>query len=342
MNSCNETIENAAIAWLTEREDGFTPAREREFSQWLRVDPRHAAAVVRLEQTLGLLNEMPEFRAELDTAFDRAAPVVPFASVSEYEPGKEFRRRSRVFAWGVLAAAISIVGVAAWLAIPHRAVEYYATAVDGYQRARLTDGSSVELNAASALRVQFTGAERHIDLEAGEAHFDVAHDTARPFVVRAGDIFVRAVGTSFNIRIGADGAVEVIVSEGKVRVAHGKPNPDTVDSEPLVSAGERLVLPKQIPIPQVEKVTPDAMRTAFAWQSRLEKFDDAPLADVIARFNARSRVQLIVTDPELARHSIGGTFALDESEAFVRLLEADGTIAGERLGENKILLRRAR
>lgn len=188
--------------------------------------------------------------------------------------------------------------------------------------------------------MQFTGAERHIQLEAGEAHFDVAHDEARPFVVRVGDVFVRAVGTAFNVRIGPDGAVEVIVADGKVRVGHGQPDTSTVDTVPLVSAGERLVLPKQVPIPQVEKVTPDALRTAFAWLGRLAKFDDAPLSDVVARFNTRSRVQLIVTDPELGRRPVGGTFALDEAEALVRLLETGGTIVGERRGEHEILLRR--
>jgi transmembrane sensor len=341
-HSSPTAIEDIAIAWLTERDDGFSSAREREFAQWLRADPRHAAAVARLEQTLGLLNELPEFRAELNTAFDRGAPVVPFAPMAEAPPAKKSRRRSRWLAWGGLAAAIALAGVAAWRALPRPAGDYYATTVAGYQRARLTDGSTVELNAASAVRVQFTAAERHVNLETGEAHFDVAHDTARPFIVRAGDVFVRAVGTAFNVRLGSDGAVEVIVSDGKVRVGHGEPTAATADAVPLVSAGQRLVLPRQLPTPVVEKVTPEAMRTAFAWQGRLAKFDDAPLADVIARFNARSRVQLIVSDPELGRRPIGGTFALDEAEAFVRLLETDGTIVGERRSENEILLRRAR
>ncbi len=48
-------------------------------------------------------------------------------------------------------------------------------------------------------------------LEAGEAHFAVAPDAARPFVVRVGGVAVRAVGTAFNVRYAADGAVEVTV-----------------------------------------------------------------------------------------------------------------------------------
>jgi hypothetical protein len=65
-------------------------------------------------------------------------------------------------------------------------------------------------------------------------------------------------------------------------------------------------------------------------------------ADVIARFNTRSRVQLFLADEKLADRRIGGTFALDEAEAFVRLLERDGEIIGERRGETEVHLRRAR
>jgi transmembrane sensor len=333
------SVEDAAIAWLTERDDGWTPAREREFAQWLRADPRHAAAVARLEQTLGLLGELPDFRAELNTAFDRAAPVVPFPPAAKPTPR---RRPLRTWAWAGLAAALAAGAFLGWRTVSRPPEIPYATTVAGYERARLDDGSTLELNAATAVRVQFTPAERRVRLETGEAHFAVAHDAARPFIVSAGGVAVRAVGTAFNVRYGADGAVVVIVTEGKVRVGQAGPASSAEASAPLVSAGERLVLPRQAPPPVVERVSPAELRAAFAWQARLADFADAPLGDVVARFNARSRVQLILADPVLADRRIGGTFALDESEAFVRLLERDGEIAGERRGETEIHLRRAR
>ncbi len=219
---------------------------------------------------------------------------------------------------------------------------HYTTTVAGYERARLDDGSTVELNAASDVRVQFTPAERRVNLEAGEAHFAVAHDTARPFIVNAGGISVRAVGTAFNVRYAADGSVAVTVTEGKVRIGQDGPASSATESAPLVSAGERLVLPKNTSLPTIEKLTPATLRELLAWQSRLAEFADAPLADVVARFNSRSRVQLVLDDPALANQRIGGTFALDEAEAFVRLLERDGEIIAERRGETEIHLRRAR
>ena len=341
-NPSSAAIEDAAIAWLTERDDGFSPAREREFAHWLRADPRHAAAVTRLEQTLGLLGELPEFRSDINTAFDRAAPVVAFPPATAEEPARAPRRWSRAVAWAGVAAALALGAVTGWRALqPHREI-HFTTTVAGYERARLDDGSTLELNAASAVRVQFTAAERRVKLESGEAHFAVAHDTARPFIVSAGGIAVRAVGTAFNVRYATGGDIEVTVTEGKVRIGQSGPASAAAESAPLVSAGQRIVLPHHAPPPTVENIDPATLRAALAWQSRLADFAEAPLADVIARFNARSRIQLLIADETLADRRIGGTFALDEAEAFVRLLERDGEIIGERRGETEIHLRRAR
>jgi transmembrane sensor len=341
-------IEDEAIAWLAERDDGMLPARARDYARWLRADPRHAAAVARLEQTLELLHELPQHRSELNATFDRAAPVVPFPPVAAGPSPRVSRRWPRRLAWGGLAAALALGLTAGWRARPAPPELHLATTAAGYERARLDDGSTLELNAASAVRVQFSAAERRVELEAGEAHFAVAHDAARPFVVSAGGVSVRAVGTAFNVRF-ASGAVEVIVVEGRVAVqpppagsARGGGSP--AGAGPVfLSARERLSLRvASHPVPSVEKVTPGALREALAWQGRLAEFGGVPLADVVARFNARNRIQLVLDDPELGARRIGGTFALDEVEAFVRLLERDGEIVAERRGESEIRMRRAR
>lgn len=336
-------IEDAAIAWLTERDDGFSPAREREFAQWLRADARHAATVARLEQTLGLLRELPEFRSEINTAFARGAPVVPFsAGVPAVAPFRAPRRRPRLMAWAAAAAAVLFMAAVGWRVMQRPVEARYTTTVAGYERAKLDDGSTLELNAASAVRVQFTTAERRVQLESGEAHFAVAHDTARPFIVSAGAVSVRAVGTAFNVRLAASGDVEVIVIEGKVRVGPGGADATEAAAGPLVAAGERIQIPRQAPALVVERVPPAVLRQSLAWQSRLVEFAEVPLAEVVSRFNARNRLQLLLAEPALGERRIGGTFALDEPEAFVRLLERDGEIVAQRRGEDEMVLGRAR
>jgi transmembrane sensor len=238
--------------------------------------------------------------------------------------------------WSGLAAALLLGAFLGFRALqsPAAPETRYATTTAGYERARLADGSTLELNTASAARVQFTAAERRVELESGEAHFEVAHDTARPFVVSAGGVAVRAVGTAFNVRF-VSGAVEVTVTEGKVAVERVDLN--ALSAAPtLIAANQRLALPlapAAAPAPVIEPLAPADVRAVLAWQRRVTDFSDTPLAEVTARFNRHNVLQLVITDPALESRRIGGIFALDDVEAFVRLLERDGIIRAQRQGD---------
>jgi transmembrane sensor len=302
----------------------------------MQADARHAAAVARLEQTFRLLGDLPEFRSELNEEFGRVAPVVPFPQ--EKMPGARVRSR-RIWS-GVAAGLAGLLLVWGVLQAPRHETEHVTTAA-GYERARLEDGSTLELNAASAVKVRFNAAERRVAMERGEVHFDVSHDENRPFIVTAGGVSVRAVGTAFNVKV-VGSAVEVLVTEGKVRVSRGDMTAVAGETAPLVVAGERARMEREVAIPRIEKIEPEALRATLAWQTRLVEFSDAPLGEVIKRFNARNRLQLVLADPSLSARRIGGTFVLDEVEAFVRLLERDGELVSQRRGDSEIVLQAAR
>lgn len=341
-------IEAEAMAWLVERDEGFAPGRAAAFEAWRRRDVRHVASVVELEQVLAQLQGLAERRDEVNARFGRVSSPLP-ATVRWWRP----------VAWGGVALAVG--GFLAFRAVPpaDRPETRYATNGAGYERARLDDGSTLELNTASSARVRFTAAERRVELESGEAHFEVAHDPARPFVVSAGGVTVRAVGTAFNVRF-ASGAVEVTVTEGWVAVApvsssrRGEDQlvaargadregghreaPTTSRGPTLLSAYERLALPLVVvagegSAPAIQQLAPAEVRAALAWQRRITDFSDTPLAEVAARFNRHNALQLIVADPALGARRIGGMFALDDVEAFLRLLERDGIIRVEREGD---------
>ncbi len=327
-------IEDTAVAWLTEREDGFTGPRAQAFTAWCNADPRHAAAFARMEKTLGLLNKMPVFLPELNRHFGRHSPSPP-GTLRKLSP-----LRRTIWVGTSLAAALALGVFGFRLSRTETAEFRYATAAAGYERIRLDDGSTLELNRATAVRTQFTNAERSVRLDEGEAHFAVSHDPTRPFVVRAGGVMVRAVGTAFNVRYTTSG-VEVIVVEGQVRV-ESMAVPARLAPLPIVSAGERVVV-SSVPassLPHVEKMAPAAMSESLAWQRRLVDFADEPLREIIRQFNLHNRVQLELEDAALGAQRIGGTFARGEVEAFVRLLERDGEIAAEHRGNDTIVLRR--
>lgn len=344
-------IAAAAAEWLTRREEGWTPAEARAFAQWRRADPRHAAAFERVEQTHGLLERLP-FAADLladlraTTAVPPSAPVAPtiVAPAGGPRPTASRGRRSVLFA----AAAIVVVALLTWWPRPAAPETLgYATTAGGYERVLLADGSTLELNANSAATVRFAADERHVTLTAGEAHFHVARDPERPFVVTAGRYAVRAVGTAFNVRFAPD-AVEVLVTEGRVRVSPGAAEPSrarAVDNpaEPLLAAGQRVVIPAGAPpsAGRIENVDPATLRRSLAWQERKLQFVDTPLREVAAQFNQRNRTQLLLADVSLGERPVGGTFAADNVEAFVRLLQSSGDISVERRGEHEIVLRRA-
>ncbi len=342
-------IESEAMAWLAERDEGFAPGRTAAFEAWRRRDARHAASVAELEQVLAQLDGLAERRDEVNAHFGRASPPAPVVAAAAVPTVRWWRP----VAWGGLAAALAVSAFLSFRALqstPAPATRY-ATTTAGYERARLDDGSTLELNTASAARVQFTAAERRVELESGEAHFEVAHDTARPFVVSAGGIAVRAVGTAFNVRF-VSGAVEVTVTEGKVSVGPAlvagpscnerdiRAGTPASGGPTVLSANQRLALPlapTAAQAPVIEPLAPADVRAVLAWQRRVTDFSDTPLAEVTARFNRHNVLQLVITDPALGSRRIGGIFALDDVEAFVRLLERDGIIRAERQGDTLLL-----
>lgn len=341
----DDPIEEVASNWLTQRAEGFSSAQKRDFERWRRTDPRHAAAVARLEAACALLEKMPLVRAELQ-------PVVAFPSPARLaRPPAATSRPFPLFRLVVgLAAALVLAALGAWQwqrAQP--AALHYTTSTGGYERVVLADGSVVELNADSQVRVNLAPRERRVALLRGEAHFTVAHDTARPFIVSANGVAVRAIGTAFNVRLAAS-AVEVLVTEGRVSVTDPVAPAAPAAPPTLLAANERALIafvpsksaPSVPPAPVVEPIAPEAIREALSWQERKLAFSDTPLRDVVAQFNRRNRLQLVLGDAALAERPVGGTFAADNVEGFVRLLEASGTIAVERRDEMTVVLRAVR
>lgn len=339
----DEAIEATAAAWLAQRDDGLSDAEAQEFARWRAADPRHEAAVRRLEATWSMLQSLRDFRPESVRHPDRDLLARP--------P----RRRARLLPR--LAIATTALAAAVALGFGVRLLDRardrsdppiaYTTTAGGFLRVALADGSTMELNSASEAHVEFTAVERRVRLLSGESGFTVAKDPARPFVVVAGRVSVRAVGTAFNVRL-TDGAVDVLVTEGTVNVAPSPPpGPVAGDAEELrrdpttLIAGQRAVVSTSAAAAvTVETVAAEELREAVAWQGPRLVFVDTPLADVVEQFNRRNQVQLEVADAALGALPIGGSFRAENVEAFVRLITADNEIVAQRIGADRIVLRR--
>ncbi len=331
--SDDDAIESRAAAWLAERDDRLSPDRQREFEAWCAADPRHAAAVARLEAAWSALLPLRDYRptARVHPDPDILAP----------------RRSARVLAWSrpLLLAAAAVVAIVAVWQWPHAdaptllpSSETYSTTVGGYERVTLSDGSVLQLNDSSEIRVQYTDTERRLYLLRGQAHFTVAKNKSRPFVVSTPSVAVRAVGTAFDVRLGSN-EVEVLVTEGTVQLdrAASPGSPDSSPS-PLVNAGWRAVVAHESSIaPTFTQVDPAALREALSWQGPRLVFVETPLADVIAQFNRRNQIQISLGDPSLARLPVGGSFRAENVDAFIRLLTSSGDITADHQGDRVIL-----
>jgi transmembrane sensor len=131
--------------------------------------------------------------------------------------GRELRPRvwRRSFAAAAACAILATLAAALWWQTERYPL--YSTDVGERRSLTLADGSTVDLNARSSIRVEFTKTERHVELLGGQALFQVAKDSARPFIVRSAEATVRAVGTQFDVNRKPSGTT-VTVLEGRVAV----------------------------------------------------------------------------------------------------------------------------
>lgn len=322
----DDSIAAEAGAWLARRDRGLTAAEQDAFLQWLRADPHHRAAIARLDRAWGALDALAAWQPADAT---RPNPDL----LAPARPG-----RVRSLSWwsacagAGLAAAVALIFV--WPSPPPaESASPGVRVVPRPEQQALADGSVAEVNHGGRLELAFGAAERRVRLREGEVHLTVAKDATRPFVVEAGGVTVRALGTAFNVRRDRD-TVEVIVTEGRVQVESpgGSPVPVAAGEQTRVEPGER---------PVVSPADPAAVARGLAWRTVRLEFEALPLESVIVEFNLRNARQLTIGDAAAGRVKVAGTFRADEPEAFARLLEASFGIAVERRTEGAWILRSA-
>ena len=273
-----------ASAWLA-RLHGPQGSEARERLQdWLKVDAAHQEAFERATELWELLPGAAAFDEEPRTATPRRfVPLAIAASVA-----------ALAIAWGTMAYLDR------------------APAIDtrtGEQRtATLDDGSRIALNTDSHVTVRFDRSERAVSLDRGEAMFDVAHDATRPFIVRAGEEQVKALGTSFVVRRDGD-RVRVTLLRGKVEVTRMGERPRLLA---VLEPGERVsATPEAVPVldrPALDAVT--------AWRRDELLFRDTPLSEAVAEVNRYGKERVVVNDARLAALPISGVFATDDPAEF--------------------------
>lgn len=313
-----EAAENDAARWAMRCAAGLTPAEESALQAWLAGDPTHATL---LDEYCGAWNRFS-----------------PLAEVSGPRPLKSSERDAKRDAPGrtrLLRLVVPALAVAAAIAImlTWRTRPESPTSDAGHMPSvvslplpcelrTLADGTQVELNRGAEIALAFTPTERRITLIRGEASFAVVKDPARPFIVSADGVEARAVGTAFNVRR-SSGVIEVVVTEGVVRVDGAPKTPESDATPVLLSASQQITVSSSAAVARAAVTTLNAQQLAqqTAWQPRELDFDDAPLHEIVAAFNRHNPVSLRIVSPALAAERVTAKFRSDNVESFVRLLE---------------------
>lgn len=333
-------IDQAASAWLLRLDRGLTPEEQDAYTQWLTEDERHREAMKAFQWS------WEEFDRLAGMQTNEHAHIDP--DLLEPQP-----RRYWWQAWTgqtryliPLAAAIA---VGLFVVFSRSNSEPASTnpslspvqqlLLARIQHEPLTDGSTVFLNRGSSITTDFSTAERRVELVSGEANFTVAKDPDRPFIVQAGDVRIRAVGTAFNVRYSADG-VDVIVTEGIVVFD------SDIDSSALAKtnlvAGDRALVKLEGGKPRLslQQLDEAALQRELQWQPRLLDFDDQPLRKIVAAFNESNQLKIEINDPDLADLRLSSAFWSDNVEAFVRLMNTNFGLEVVWLDETTISLKR--
>lgn len=310
-------IEAAALTWAAKADRGPLSGEDQAaLEAWAEADPRRAGAYARA--------------LAANAYFDRAA-----ALGSDFRPkrpalGETLDRRRVMTAGGALLAASVVAGVGlATLSGRGR----IATPKGDVRRVSLPEGSAVTLNTDTAIRPVLGLQMRRVDLLKGEALFDVAKDSARPFVVFARDIQIRAIGTSFTVRVRDDHQVEVAVREGIVEVSRA-----AQAAVQLSAAMTALASPTGDIARAVSSL--EALERAVAWREGRLDLAGMSLAAAAAEFGRYSDRPILIEDPAVAAMTVTGVYSVSDPEGFARAaalslgLVATSAPDGIRLGKS--------
>jgi transmembrane sensor len=326
-----------ASLWIVRLDRGLSDAERLELGAWLAGDPGRLEAL-----------------ASLAVVWDQADALAKYADV--FPPSATAHPRFAGSGWRAAAAAVVGAAVIAGFVAFERTrddatapeqlraqqtapPQIYETSLGEQSTVRLSDGSLITLNTDSSIEVTYDDAQRSIQLGRGEGYFEVAHDPGRPFRVHAANRLIEAVGTAFNVRLGADNDVTMMVTEGKVSVQPRAPARTSADParppEAIVDAGSLAVM-NEGPL-TIQGLDPTEIGRQLSWRRGMLVFDGQPLESVLLEMSRYTTVEL-VPDDAVRNERVGGYFRAGDIDSLLVMLRDGFDIESERTADGRILL----
>lgn len=312
-----------AAAWVARLDRGLTRDEQGEFRAWY-AHPVNARA---MRQLSGLWSEMDALQAFA------AAPA---------ESGAIAATSSRRIPRMAIAASLLVAAVAggfAWTRygggpalapLAARSAATYTTGIGEQRNVPLSDGSTLAINTGSQVEVvSLEGATRELRLLRGEALFTVAHDPARPFRVNVAGHVVEAVGTAFDVRLHTGGGIEVIVTEGRVKLTAGRATTG------LLNRGQAIRIATDGSA-RISDMGGEALTARLAWRNGMVVFDGETLPEALAEFSRYTSVRFVVTDARLRQLRVGGYFPAGDTDYLLEALRSNFSVVSTRNPDGSI------
>jgi transmembrane sensor len=340
-----------ASDWLLRIQDGSLDSED--LAQWLQWYDAHSAnreAFEKVQATFESIHALPP--GERSAWASRLKDLHQSEGLFREEKSSIFRLLvpPRSFSRRVWATAFTLMlaftaGLVIWRLGGHGSIETSAFKTERatHRDIALPDGSRVRLGAKSQLLVNFTSQARYVVLESGEAFFEVAKDSERPFLVQAGGVTIRAVGTEFNVRRVKDQTI-VAVTEGAVDVVQSLRPDDRQPRQTTVrdsSKAIRVVAGEQVsigPIAAVVSVKQIDSKAVQGWQEGRLEFADEPLGLVIDTINRYSHREVVITDKAVAEFRFTGTVSREHVDEWLSALSEIFPVEVRRVGNETVLI----
>ena len=305
------SITEAAAEWAVRLHAGaLTDQEQAELRHWIACDSRHEAALRFAEQTWAALGDVHK-----EPPLNRQRPPAATLPVRRAQRRPPWQRAAAVALVVVVAGIGWVRGPDVWL----RMQADYITQKGEVRTVHLADGSQVELDSGSAIRLDYDGVQRRISLLQGAAIFDVAPrvgEETRPFVVQSAGGQTRALGTRFVVEREGDSQAWTGVLEHSVEVTlHAIPKKGLADK--VVKEGQAVRYSAQEGIEPLDQL--DVAR-ATSWRRGVLIFDRQPLAKVIEQLNRYRPGRVVLTDSALGEREVSGVFRLDMLDSAVDTL----------------------
>ncbi len=287
-------IEWKAADWLQRRQFwNWSADDQAQLDAWLAESSAHRVAFLRLR-----------------VGYAQTERLVALHSA---KPAREPRPRARWFRAIASLIAVLAIGTGAAFYFEKSESATYATPVGGRQTLTLGDGTRIELNTDTVLKLNKIRGIRSVTLVKGEAYFQVQHDAAHPFVVKTAGHTVTDLGTKFTVRAEPD-RIEVRLVEGKARLDAI----DTLKPQPpmLLKPGDVAVATANAMSVKQESTT--KLFDDLGWRRGLVVFRDTTLADAAEKLNRYNTNKLVIAR-EAARLKINGTFRADDAQTFAQM-----------------------